>query len=257
MPNVATALVGGLRSLSSALGGRAPERISDAILYELTPQYDRIVQGRFFRFQFFPAEITDTKQVNYQAKEIPGGSLPIYQWVSSGERVVSFTTEFTCDVDLLSNPAVYQKLRDNGQQERNIDIRSACAWLRRYLLPSFAQTGSGGSPHVLAPRKVMLYIPNSGIGLYGGFSAYQGRAMVDSVICHMTQCDLSFESYFPSGLPRTVSVQLAFAQTAQYGGVVRFPGAELGNLTADSLSMGSAALGLKGYPLRPRRGPAV
>jgi hypothetical protein len=39
----------------------------------------------------------------------------------------------------------------------------------------------------------------------------------------MTQCDITWEQFFPSGLPRIASVQLSFAEVAQSGGSVNLP----------------------------------
>jgi hypothetical protein len=57
------------------------------------------------RLQYFPETLTDSKAVNYQVKDIPGGSLPLYQWVSSGAREISFTAVWTTDVDHYSQTA--------------------------------------------------------------------------------------------------------------------------------------------------------
>src|SRR5690606_21461705 len=114
--------------------------------------------------------ITDTKSINYQAKEIPGGSLPLYQWVSSGERAISFEAVFTADVDLASDKDAFTKLVSKGQSHRNVDVRSALVWLRRFMLPRYVEEKQG-VPLTQSPRKCVLYIPNSGIGLNGGRTA--------------------------------------------------------------------------------------
>ena len=189
-------------------------------------------------FQYFPETITDTKAINYQTREIPGGSLPLYQWISSGERVISFTALFTTDVDLLVDPSSFLKIKQNGQLRRNVDVRTALLWLRRFLLPRYDDDGGLGVPLTSAPRKMILRIPNSGFGLTGGTygaEAYQGEGAFsnpivhdpvvegDAIPCIMTQCDITYEAFFPSGLPRIASVQLQLAQIAQLAGTVNFP----------------------------------
>lgn len=230
MPNI--------QSLTSALGSYTSERKSDVYLVELGAD-DRpaIEAGKpvSLAFQYFPDTISDTKAVNYQQKEIPGGSLPLYQWINGGERLISFTAYFTSDVDLVSasspsglvakaiggNSNIRDRLRSAGEERSNVDIRSAVTWLRRYMFPSYRADETGGAaigvPLTFAPRKLMLKMPNSGIGTAGGCTA------PDSVTCVMTQCDVTYEKFFPSGLPRIASVSLAFAQVAQEGGNIWFP----------------------------------
>jgi len=220
-----------LSSLSSSLLSSLPERKADVLLYELNGKTD-IETGRTLAFQYFPETLTDSKQVNYQRKEIPGGSLPLYQWTNSGERTISFTAIFSSDVDLTLNPSLRENLDGTGKGRRNIDIRAAILWLRRFMLPRYssvdqsfddadaASNMSIGTPLTYAPRKCMLYIPNSGIGLYGGNTGWHTS---DSMFALMTQCEVVLDAFFPSGLPKLATVQLQFAQVAQLGGRIKFP----------------------------------
>jgi hypothetical protein len=179
-------------------------------------------------FQYWPDTVSDTKTVNWAAREIPGGSLPIYQWISSGERIVSFTATFTSDMDLASSNAsadLGNRLKNVGQARRNVDIRSAIAWLRSFMHPTYGSPTEVGVPLAIAPQRIKLILPGSGIGV-GGAAAVDLND-VDEILCVMTQCDVTYESSFPSGLPRVVTVGLAFAQIAQRAdvGVVTFPDA--------------------------------
>ena len=90
------------------------------------------------------------------------------------------------------------------------------------MLPTYSQLqgATSGVVTTFAPRKVRLFLANSGIGLYGGMA---GSTTKDSIVAIMTQCDVNIESFFPSGLPRIAVVQLAFDQVAQYAGYVDFP----------------------------------
>lgn len=230
----------GLKSLASALQSKLPNRVSQAYLIELDKQTDAPVKGTspYVAFQYFPETISDGKSINYQQKDIPGGSLPLYQWVSSGERLISFTAVFTCDVDYAAAVAavpdvdassvavdvaatsLQSRLKSAGQVQRNPDVRGAIAWLRRYMLPTY--DGTFKEPITRAPNKLQLYLPNSGLGVLGG-SSFAGS--IDSICCVMTQCEATYESYFPSGLLRVATVALAFAQIPQYRGGVFFPSA--------------------------------
>jgi len=183
------------------------------------------------RFQYFPETLTDTKAVNYQKKDIPGASLPIYQWINSGERVISFSTVFTSDTDLTLgrgrgiNEALLQRHKNSSTLGRNVDCRSAVAWLRSFTMPRFVAGGSaGGQPLSQAPARCLLHLEGSGIGIAGGGVATPGKGDVDAVMCLMSQCDVQWEAFFPSGFPRVVSVNLSFVEIAQSGAAkVEFP----------------------------------
>jgi hypothetical protein len=225
-----------LSTLAKALNSQIDARTSDCALIELGLDDSPGTRkgGSSLVFQYYPETITDTKAVNYQQKEIFGASLPLYQWVSGGERLISFQAIFTCDVDLLdpsnqeNRANLYQRLKNAGQERRNVDIRAAVVWLRGYMLPSYgeaavedqADASKAGAPLTYAPRKLLLCMPGTGIGFAGGDDGLSGP---DTVPALMTQCDVTHEALFPSGLPRITTVQLAFAQIGQIKGAVRFP----------------------------------
>jgi len=213
-----------LASLSAAFNATLAETKSEVILFELHERDDAIIPESHFRFQYFPESITDSKVVEYQQKAVPGGSLPLYQWVSSGERVISFSAWFSADMDLTQDDALYERLRQTGQAHRNAYIPAALLWLRRFVLPRYGELAPVGVPMTFAPRKCRLFIPYSGIGLVGGCGG-TNEVTAASIICVMTQCDITYEAFFPSGAPRAASVQLAFAQVPQSGGMVAFPAA--------------------------------
>jgi len=192
------------------------------------------------KFQYYPDSITDTKQVNYSTKEVPGGSLPLYQWVNSGERTISFTAVFTTDVDhyafrsldtfltasggefelAAKAQAAAERLRAVGVNERNAYIPGALAWLRRFMLPRYGEQSEVGVPFTEPPRKLYLVFPGTNIHWSGGDGGFSANS---ALLCIMTQCDVTYEALFPSGNPRIVTVQLSFAEVPQKGGSVRFP----------------------------------
>jgi len=191
---------------------------------------DKPVKNRpIHRLQYFPQTINDTYQTNYVAHQIPGGSLPIYQWVSGGPRTISFDTYFSCDVDLLSKGTqqgklLVERLEKIGQIDRNVDIRSAVAWLRRYMYPQY-KTGetTAVSSLTYAPRKILLVMPGSGIGVSSNMNVELSSIVEDSIYCHMTSCDVTYMQYHKSGLPKIAMVKLSFEQEAQVEGRVNFP----------------------------------
>jgi hypothetical protein len=260
----------GLASLSKSLFSRFGERRASVSIAEMDAKDNP--SGDYIGFQYFPETITDTKAINYATREIPGGSLPLYQWIASGERVISFTALFTTDVDLLVDPASFLKIKQNGQARRNVDVRTALLWLRRFMLPTYTGDGGLGVPLTQAPHKLLLLAQNSGIGLLGGGVSSEGpitfqsdklqgftdtdniAILPDSVLAVMTQCDVTYEAFFPSGLPRIASVQLQFAQIAQQKGAVNFPrtGEALDRIVKEGKRVDSGELKQKYFPYNMR-----
>jgi len=190
-----------------------------------------------FTFQYFPEEISDDKDINMQTKELAGGSLPIYQFISAGERTISFTAMFSSDVDHVSQAAAsssflfsvtardnYERVKEAGLERRNIDARTAITNLRAFMLPRY-MTQAEGAAETKPPPRLRLFIPGSGIGVTGGIS--EAGHGPDAMFCVMTQCNVTYHKFFPSGFPRLVSVDLSFAQVPQLGNRIKFPNSML------------------------------
>lgn len=181
------------------------------------------------RLQYFPESLSDTKAVNYQVKDIPGGSLPLYQWINSGAREIALTATFTTDTDhyasvgTTADAAVREsaeRTRAAGVSDRNIWIPAALGWLRRFMLPRYGDTTEVGVPLTFPPRKLLLTIPGSNIHMNGGDGGFSGGG---GLLVVMTQCEITYEAFFPSGNPRIANCQLTFAEVGQSGGRVKFP----------------------------------
>jgi len=221
-----------LSSLSSSLGlNTLSEKTSSVAIRELDGNDNEVPNGTL-RFQYFPESISDSKSVNWSPKDIPGGSLPLYQWISSGERSISFQAVFTTDIDFslegakallnVSNAVA----RSNAPQEstsRNVDIRTAVMWLRRFMMPRYGGNVATGGALTSAPHKLQLIMPGTGIGWAGGAGDTQHNTQ-HHITAIMTACEVEWVQFFPSGFPRIATVQLSFAQVAQYKGRVEFPG---------------------------------
>lgn len=210
----------GFTSLTQSLFSKVNERKASASLDRLTNTGES-ERGAPLRFQYWPESIQDTKTVNWAPRDVPGGSLPVYQWINSGERIISFTAVFSSDMDLIQgDDALVERLKAVGQEGRNVDIRAAAIWLREFMLPSAGELAGAETPISIAPARCLLRLPKSGIGVTGGVS---GTSDVDAMVCIMTTCDLSYDAFFPSGLPRIMTASLAFAQIPQLGSSVIFP----------------------------------
>jgi hypothetical protein len=243
----------GVAAYSLMTAGAVPkmhERKRSASLVRLEPGLKDDPAFPGLRFQYYPASISDTKAVTYSQKAVPGGSLPLYQWINGGERVISFTAMFSSDIDLsLTSDAVgagslVDEVKANGVEDRNVDVRAALVWLRSFMLPMYLPSGT------LPPPKAILQLPGTGIGLMGGAVNGQTEAMNDSVVCVMNQCDVEIKASFPSGTIRLAAVQLGFAQVPQRGGVVAFPGWYEDSIMEEAYTEGVGDTG--GYNLRPK-----
>jgi hypothetical protein len=99
-----------LGSLASGIRSITNRRRGEAFITELGDDDRPVVYRRqgsqglpqYRKFQYFPESLTDTKGVQYQTKEIPGGSIPLYQYINSGEHNLAFTAIFTTDIDHLA-----------------------------------------------------------------------------------------------------------------------------------------------------------
>jgi hypothetical protein len=143
--------------------------------------------------------------VNYATKQIPGGSLPFYQWVSGGEHIVSFSAIFARDIWVPDQGGAVWEI-----DKHNVDVGAAVKNLRALKSPMYVKGQDFPEP----PPLLMLVVPNTPIG----------RDMDDRMLCIMTQCDATYKSWFPDGTPRLAEVSLAFAQTIQMPGNTQFYG---------------------------------
>lgn len=243
-----------------------PEAKSDVIITPLDDSGSPVNNGSIV-LQYFPETINDNKSVNLQTKEVPGGSLPLYQWMSASERTIGFTAIFTSDVDHIASAAStttnwlsaetplqhYQRVKDAGLERRNVDARTAIVYLRSFLLPRYSSANPDNNVITRPPPTLRLLIPGSAIGLTGGITG-AGHGP-DSISCVMTECSVTYQKFFPSGFPRIVEVGLSFAQVPNVGTSIVFPNSPFGDSTSFDLlsSPESVDPGLLPYTLRPRK----
>lgn len=191
-------------------------------------------------FQYFPATISDSHATNYQAKVIPGLSHPLYQWTSGGARTISFEAIFTRDrtYNRAERDAIFQEGLTNAsvsagagstrntnpkslgvssnKEPRDVDIPSAIAWLRSFLLPEYSTDGKGtfsATPsRPRPPRKLILGLP--GVRINWGMPALPAY----ETYCIMTGCEVTYEAFFHDGSPRMARLAMTFVEIIQIGG---------------------------------------
>lgn len=202
----------GLLSLAGALTGASSgflqEEVAHAYIIPLDP--DGSPDTNWARsFQFWPATLSDNEAVNYATKQIPGGNLPFYQWVSGGEHQVSFQAVFARDLWMPNQGGGVLK-----ETKHTVDVGAALKWLRTLKNPIYVP----GEDFPKPPPALYLVMPNTPLG----------RDMSDRMLCLMTQCDITYKKWFPDGTPRLAEVSLSFAETLQKpGSNVQFYGNEV------------------------------
>jgi hypothetical protein len=207
--------VAGLGSLAGITPGSFfTGKTAKAVLYPMDLT-DNVVAGDGREFQYWPETIDDTKGVEYNQKQIPGGSHPLLQWIAGGARELSFTAVFSRDHQadpsqggVNAAPSDVQYREDH--LTRNVDLNAAVAWFRQHLYPGYSDNEIRVNP----PSKLLLYLPNTILG----------PGKLPSMECVMTKCDVGYRMWFPDGTPRLVELGLSFMETVQVGGRVKFVG---------------------------------
>jgi len=256
-----------LGTLAAGIKSVATTRRSEVYITELDEEDRPLVEGnsvQWRKFQYYPESIADTKQVSYQPKEVPGGSLPLYQWTGSGERTISFTAVFTTDIDHLAMqhtieiPNLIDFVRSDvdfvrGDSPLPSGATEFLSSVDAAVEETFTRAQASGvkerNPYIpgmlLWLRRFMLprYGDNAEIGVpithpprklmlnmpgtdIELFGGAGGFSQRGGgVLCVMTTCDINIEALFPSGNIRIATVSLAFSEVPQRGGAVRFPSA--------------------------------
>lgn len=158
--------------------------------------------------QYWPESLTDSENSNWQAKDIPGSPRPLYQWISGGERPLSFTTLFSRDMD--GEIGV-----DFEEDKHNVDIDAAIAWLK--LLKSSDYEAVQDMNMAVAPPVLWLQFSGTKLG-YNHAAPQAGNYTLESgVYCILESVEPEYRSWFPSGTPRLASCALAFKEVIQVG----------------------------------------
>ena len=256
-----------LGTLAAGIKSVAGTRRSEVYVTELDENDRPLLDGglpQWRKFQYYPESIADTKQVSYQPKEVPGGSLPLYQWTGSGERTIAFTAVFTTDVDHLAMQSGIEipdptdlvlsdvsfirgeSLLPSGAAQFLTSVDTAVQSTYDRLQASGVKDRNPYIPGALLwLRRFMLprYGENAEVGV--PITRPPRKLMLNmpgtdielfggaggfsqrggGILCVMTTCDINIEALFPSGNIRIATVSLAFAEVPQRGGAVRFPSA--------------------------------
>ena len=186
-------------------------------------------------FQWWPESFSDSIEIGWEPKQVPGASHAIMQWNSNGGRTFSFDVllyrnmePLAVQAELLPSITIAGAagptagaavvavdttfLPDPSNDDNakfNINIEYMVSWLRSFCYPRYIRgTGSDGSTvvtRVVAPPIAILNLPNMALNEDGG----------DTVFGVVTACDVTYEKLFPNGQPRAVKVSLTLKQVVQ------------------------------------------
>lgn len=158
--------------------------------------------------QYWPENMSDSDGVNWQTKEIPGSNRPLYQWISGGERSISFTAMFSRDMN--------GKIGEDFEEDKhNVDIDAAIAWLR--MLKSNDYEKVKDMNMAVAPPVLWMMFVGTKLGYNHNAPAVDGSSLESGVYCIMDQFEPEIRAWFPDGTPRLASVSLGFKEVIQVG----------------------------------------
>lgn len=194
-----------MESFTETLGGHKNKPKSEAgkgIAY-LQPYIDATDNSKIkslygkvpaIRFQYWPEQLQDDKSSEWQERQIPGLSHPLYNWVSGGARTLSFTAIFARDndPDEVDDPT--------ADKVAMYDIEAAVAWLRSFQLPTYTDEGDP-----LPPPKLLLVFQGMRLGLDGS----------RGILCLLTGCPITYQTWFPGGKLRYVEASLTLVEVIQ------------------------------------------
>lgn len=163
-----------------------------------------------FVFQYWPSQIQDSYESEWVTKQIPGGSHPLYQWVSGSGRTISFEAIFTSEVDEDSSitaqnfgtTAIGAALIPSARY--TVNVAAAINTIQSFQHPKYK---TGGQKSITEPPpRLRLVLPGTRIGRSEG---------QDDILCFLKSAKITHESAFPSGRPRVATVSLEFIETVQ------------------------------------------
>jgi len=188
-----------------SIAGMSPKDIGTIMLTERT-------------FQFWPESISDTIDIGWSFKDIPGMSHALAQWASNGGRTITFEVGFNRFMKPVDSKSTIESLLDpfdktnpnsellKDNRPHNVDVASEIRYLRAFCYPSFSSDNAEGYNIAYPPPIAMLCVPGHQLG---------DVLAEDVIYAVMTGCDVTYKLAFPDGTPRRATVSLTFRQVVQ------------------------------------------
>jgi hypothetical protein len=164
-----------------------------------------------FVFQYWPETIEDNYNPEYATRSIPGGSHPLFQWTGGSGRDITFTAQFTAEVDQGFSARGGLEGRPNAaptaltpSARYTVDVRAALNRLRSFMLPDYDGTGFNINTLASPPKKFFLVLQGTRIG-----------GNKDYILCILRSAPITYQACFPNGTPRLAEVSLTFSEIVQ------------------------------------------
>lgn len=225
-----------LSSVTSILGKKSSGE-SVAQVYIVPLASDGTIDGDIgkWAFQYWPESIQISNGIEYAQKNVIGGSHPLYQFLCKAERVLSFSVDFSRDLqgDIAPGGTGFISFTPPGSVSRdkyNVDVAQALIWLESLCAVKYGTSDPAGfSP----PPTLLVVMPNSRLGRAKG-----GGTPTDNFQSVMVTCNFAIDAWFPDGTPRHARADLAFAEVVQTSDGIIF---------ADRTNMANAKAGGQAY----------
>lgn len=163
-----------------------------------------------FVFQYWPSELQDSYSAGYSDKSIPGGNVPIAQYVGGQPRPLSFTAKFTAEILDPGLPG-----RGIPSSRYTVNLVAARQRIRSFQHALYRQGGAIGVTE--PPEQLNLVFPNMMLG-----------HDQDPVLVTLRDSSFNTVKWFPDGTPRIMEASLTFHESVQFftdqGPAVRFVG---------------------------------
>ncbi len=167
----------------------------------------RTLESLIFTFQYYPVSLSEYITVEYDETIVPGGSHPIYQWVSTGEHTITMTVYLARDtVQVLVGRAGRKlEVKDMSVEEKlfNIDVADAINALKFLAYPTYSNlTTIAFNLNGIAPPVCRLILPNSKLG----------GDKKDGIFVILKNLNIEYLAFFPDGTPRIATADLDFLE---------------------------------------------
>ncbi len=184
------------------------------------------------QLQWMPETLTDSMEIGWTDKVIPGASASLQQWTHNGGRTWSFDLvmfRYMRRKEMMPRTLLIEDPEAAHNERFNVNIPYMIKWLRAMAMPTYK---AGDFVSVTSPPFVQMCVP--GLKL-----ATDGTDIVTGV---MKSCDVVYNKTFRDGEPRMVTVTLAIKEVVQrkQGDPIRMVGH--GDAFGDPVKAGLAAV---------------
>jgi hypothetical protein len=204
-----------------------------------------------FSLPYYPESLDlNFGSIGWQESQIPGWAHSIFQWTGNSSPTLSFPINLSCDID----PAFYEPEDTTGYDPFNLNLNAVAAWLRALTMPEAirdnlspqlrqAVRALGGDTRTRIESPPIVQVVPEGItqgsvlgeaaAALGGFAnggdrrtPIKDRGLFLSMVPYqdfygiVDSLSINYKSFFTSGFPRLIDVQISLRQVIQIGDMI-------------------------------------